>query len=870
MDNKSLLYIFSLLQDLEKYNKEVFKKLSELTWGKKALELGQKKLYVQINQLALTYAIGKDTEGKDAQIHKKTVNPLRSIFNIIDTKRSREDKTLKESVHYLPLSSLDLKKKTIFPNKQLPVSEQAIWDDFLDDIESMGEPEKPEILAETLYYLLKKHTSQLGAGIQPDTISFFELSKSKAAFAICIYDYIQEKQKVHEPFFEDEEEPFLMFCGDVSGIQKFIYNIYSRKASKSLKGRSFYIYLLTETILQYILEHPSIQLNLFNIIYASGGKFYLLLPNLAVVIQALDEIEKTIAANIFNQHREELYVNMDYISFGFHKKSSSIHSQSKNDKGEPISQLKDLWKALTDKTSQKKSLRYKSLFFQTYEVEEESGKQKDIGGFDAFFKDADAEIKEGINSDKYTNCAVTGRTVEKIPENILIGTSNEDGVVYVTPRANKQVKLGSVLKDSTYLTTSSEKFAVNKEYRKTYEVDEPLYLKVYQKLSEKFPQEDIQKSNALFRVKRINRLDFLDKSFKSKPQDIIQGFTFYGGEGDQRNFAELVGLEDNKENKNESSQKGFRRLGILRMDVDGLGKIFTHGLPSDHANFAAYATLSGQLDLFFSGYINTIRNEGVYRNSQDNKAKEYYQHWVNIIYSGGDDVFAVGRWDVLIDFAAKVREEFREFVGGREDISISAGIALVRVKFPIAKAADLAGDAEDDAKDFKRKEKSENGKEISTEKNAFALLGEVVSWKDEYPFVQDLAELIFKLLVNQVLSKGTVGKLFSFRANKNEWKEAEEKKVKNTNKKPKRKGQFDWWWLSAYYFAQAMRNTRDGSEEREILNQFKESLVTHRFNYEPPNGGKAVSHLAPSRERMLDLICLAAQIADYKFRNHQK
>src|SRR5690554_7822033 len=90
------------------------------------------------------------------------------------------------------------------------------------------------------------------------------------------------------------------------------------------------------------------------------------------------------------------------------------------------------------------------------------------------------------------------------------------------------------------------------------------------------------------------------------------------------------------------------------MDIDDLGTIFIEGLPENQRNFATHATLSTQLDLFFSGYLNTIRNQ------------DKFKDWVNILYSGGDDVFAIGRWDKTIEFAIEVRNEFKRFVGNRE------------------------------------------------------------------------------------------------------------------------------------------------------------------------------------------------------------
>mgnify|MGYP007046428809 FL=1 len=123
--------------------------------------------------------------------------------------------------------------------------------------------------------------------------------------------------------------------------------------------------------------------------------------------------------------------------------------------------------------------------------------------------------------------------------------------------------------------------------------------------------------------------------------------------------------------------------------------------------------------------MNTIRNSDQFKDD------------VNILYSGGDDVFAVGKWDKLIDFAEAVRKDFARFVG-REDISISAGIIFVGDKYPIAKAAQLAGDAEDKAKAFVLN----NGRT----KNAITIFGESLSWDKEFDFVKEYKDRFVHLV----------------------------------------------------------------------------------------------------------------------------
>lgn len=74
-----------------------------------------------------------------------------------------------------------------------------------------------------------------------------------------------------------DTKSLLFIGGDISGIQKFIYNISSKKAAVSLKGRSAYLVEYTERICNGLLQIPLIaDCSRKEIIYCSGGKFYVI------------------------------------------------------------------------------------------------------------------------------------------------------------------------------------------------------------------------------------------------------------------------------------------------------------------------------------------------------------------------------------------------------------------------------------------------------------------------------------------------------------------------------------------------------------------------------------------------------------------
>lgn len=69
---------------------------------------------------------------------------------------------------------------------------------------------------------------------------------------------------------------FLLVGGDIPGIQRFVYTITSKGAAKGLRGRSFFLQLLGDAVVQRLLARLGLPET--NIIYAAGGNFMLLAP----------------------------------------------------------------------------------------------------------------------------------------------------------------------------------------------------------------------------------------------------------------------------------------------------------------------------------------------------------------------------------------------------------------------------------------------------------------------------------------------------------------------------------------------------------------------------------------------------------------
>ena len=97
------------------------------------------------------------------------------------------------------------------------------------------------------------------------------------------------------------EGNLLFVGGDLSGIQKFIYNITSKRAMVSLKGRSHYLKIKTEEVYDAILNIPEIKNSGFSSdemkIYCSGGKFYLQVPDTENIRNAIKTRKKNCGKN---------------------------------------------------------------------------------------------------------------------------------------------------------------------------------------------------------------------------------------------------------------------------------------------------------------------------------------------------------------------------------------------------------------------------------------------------------------------------------------------------------------------------------------------------------------------------------------------
>jgi CRISPR-associated protein Csm1 len=189
----------------------------------------------------------------------------------------------------------------------------------------------------------------------------------------------------------------------------------------------------------------------------------------------------------------------------------------------------------------------------------------------------------------------------------------------------------------------------------------------------------------------------------------IKSYILKGDNDDPIDFAALA------KNSCKEIDTGIQSLGILKADVDGMGNYIKK---SDIAeSFENFDLFSKTLDAFFSIHIPNIMRT---------KYPDTYT-----VFAGGDDLFLIGGWDVILELARFIHEEFKRFVLTNE-LSISFGIIIAKPSTPVSYLAEHSEHALEEAKGL-------DGKD------AITLFRETVKWESYLNTFHKLSKTLDKI-----------------------------------------------------------------------------------------------------------------------------
>jgi CRISPR-associated protein Csm1 len=181
-------------------------------------------------------------------------------------------------------------------------------------------------------------------------------------------------------------------------------------------------------------------------------------------------------------------------------------------------------------------------------------------------------------------------------------------------------------------------------------------------------------------------------------------------------------------------ETGTEKLGILKMDVDNLGQIFSKGFENKIRTPSRMMSLSRSLQWFFEGYMNTLLQQ------------EEYKDYLYVIFSGGDDLFIVGAWHKVFDIAMLIEKEFREFVCENKSVTLSASLLVVDEHFPVSRFFVLA------------EERLYEAKHGSLNKNTINVFGQNLTWV-EFEEAWQIKEKLVEMVKRYDESKAVIQKV---------------------------------------------------------------------------------------------------------------
>lgn len=586
---------------------------------------------------------------------------------------------------YFSLRELDAMKKENFPHGNKSIATQGQYASIMRYMEknfrmkspiSMEENELLRILEDTLIYVPSSTNTEEHADI-----SLYDHMKMTGATAAVLMKYMKTLGITDYKgfcFTHNKENRnkgvFLMISGDFSGIQKFIYHIRSEGAMRMLRGRSFYLDIALENIVDELLN--ALHLSRANLIYCSGGHFYILADNTKETQDAVKDVAKKI-----NQGLVKLFSGTLYLAIG----CEPLCANDLMAESDTVHHKKNIFRSVSEKVSISKSSRYGPDILMELFNENSNVNRADQGARECDICHVSTDRLSSYSGNE-SNDSIDIQACEVCNGLYHLGATLIDDKRSVFAVLSKKAEDVdgtipiSALSDSCWLTAASQD-----DLKQWAEAG--ILQRIYDKNGS---------YTSSFMASRLWVADYAAKNEMGKALD----------------FNELAEISGDKK------EKGIKRLGVLRADVDGLGAAFIAGFihkenknPEAYATLSRYAALSRSIALFFRKIINSICKkelpEGIkpFYLFED---KESEPRKIHVVYSGGDDLFLVGAWDDLMGFAVDLKRVFSVYTNGK--LTFSAGLGLYSSTYPISRMAEVTGELEELAKN-------------SPGKNSIALFG---------------------------------------------------------------------------------------------------------------------------------------------------
>jgi len=548
---------------------------------------------------------------------------------------------------------------TVFPVDEVKKEDveeayEKLYKRFLEDWENLkqnlkGKEELFNQNFEALKFLLLRYlwavpsnTYSVGRFSVPD-IPLADHLFTSAAIATALKAY--HEVEGYENFSSGSDKKFILLSVDFSGIQSFIFQKSKETkkwASKVLRARSFAVSLALEGVIRKFTE--AFGVNSSVVFLNAGGKALLLLPNYSDAAERIEEVKREIKRALLKNFYGQIKIKVAYTTLS-EKDLIRKNFQKK---------LEELYEAETEARFKLFDSEDFDLFVSRNYAEEvsKSGGVCHICGVRPKVTE-----KFGVPVCEFCNWLIN--IGEKLPKvkYILLNFENDKRFPLPDVEFIDENELGNVkLNDNKLLiSVDASRF-------------EGLPVKFIENYIPVINEEEIKKYSP--RKKEVIEKEYRDEGLLEKNGSLEELV------GRPKTFGHIAleSLEEEKDGK--LLDKPF--LGVLKADVDKLGFIFISGFATSKEggrevpllSISRFAALSRMLDYFFTEVIKEKLIKPKYRN-------------IYSVFSGGDDLFLIGPWEEVIKFTEDMRALFYQYVCENKNITISAGVELLKPNLPV-------------------------------------------------------------------------------------------------------------------------------------------------------------------------------------------
>lgn len=599
----------------------------------------------------------RDDETSEAETEPKGWNafiktPLRSIFSSANLGLGNPPPCQQPLAELIP-------DQRLLPELNVKADDyqqtyRGLWERFTSEFKALCTLDhiELELFCEGLLSLSERFTFAIPSStVDLPDVSLHDHNRTVAALAACLHRWHEANGTLNdEKAIRDRSvTKFHLLAGDLSGIQHTLFLLANQQVkgvNKILRARSF---LLGMTVEAAALHCRRIfNLPVFNVVQNAGGRFVLLLPALPGIRDQVASLQAELDRWLGERYLGELAFNLAL-------------SPPFNGHGLQANQFPAVWNTLNRAldTAKLQSLRHcaTGAWPMRYDQDECTA----CGKRPARHQDGDARRCEVCHDEH--------RVGGWLPKASAVSWCDTQ------PRANAwAVQLPGPL----WLTLHEEPPRSSASLVSGFR----LYRGQKNTVAGAWPLRFIANY-----VPRLTEGDTHHPLYRSLTDDAKEA-----GVGDLKHFEHLA--QDALELDRDGSVLGKPFLAVLKADVDRLGFLFGFGLSDptdpkkDRATLSRYASLSRMLDLFFTGY-------------QQERLRQEYPHTYTV-YAGGDDLLLIGPWRQMLALATDLREQFRRYVGGNPNITLSAGVALCKANQPINRTVWEAEERLERAKDAGR------------------------------------------------------------------------------------------------------------------------------------------------------------------------